>query len=97
MVHSTRRNLRAYNTCRRHITLIQGIIDDCVDAVVFTSQVQVRHLFLLAANLSLAAVLTRALNTRTVTSSVGPTCTATLENWEVMPHVVPQHPAYYAM
>jgi uroporphyrinogen-III synthase len=73
-------------------TLIQNIIDDCVDAVVFTSQVQVRHLFLVATNLNLAAELTQALNTRTVTASVGPTCTAALESWEVMPHVVPEHP-----
>ena len=73
-------------------TLIQDIIADRVDAVVFTSQVQVRHLFLVAANLNLAAELAQALNTRTVTASVGPTCTAALQNWEVTPHVVPEHP-----
>ena len=73
-------------------TLIQDIIDDRVDAVVFTSQVQVRHLFLVAASLNLAAELAQALIARTVTASVGPTCTAALQNWEVMPHVVPEHP-----
>ncbi len=73
-------------------TLIQEIIEDRVDAIVFTSQVQVRHLFHVATNLNLAALLAQALNTRTVTASVGPTCTAALENWEVRPHVVPEHP-----
>jgi uroporphyrinogen-III synthase len=73
-------------------TLIQEIIEGRVDAIVFTSQVQVRHLFHVATNLNLAALLAQALNTRTITASVGPTCTAALENWEVTPHVIPEHP-----
>jgi uroporphyrinogen-III synthase len=73
-------------------TLIQNIIDDRLDAVVFTSQVQVRHLFRIAADLNLASELAQALNTRTITASVGPTCTAALKDWRVMPHVVPEHP-----
>jgi uroporphyrinogen-III synthase len=73
-------------------TLIQEIIDGRVDVIVFTSQVQVRHLFHVATNLNLAPLLAQALNTRTITASVGPTCTAVLQDWEVMPHVIPEHP-----
>jgi len=73
-------------------TLVHEIIDRHVDAVVFTSQIQVRHLFLIAENLHLKAELTNALNTRTIVASIGPTCTGVLQHYGVTPHVIPEHP-----
>jgi uroporphyrinogen-III synthase len=73
-------------------TLIREIIARCVDAVIFTSQIQVRHLFLVAVNLNATDELRQALNTRTLVASIGPTCTAALEHLGVTPHVVPEHP-----
>ena len=73
-------------------TLIQEIIDERVDAVVFTSQIQARHLFRIAADLQATDKLTRALNTSTIVASVGPTCTAALRDLGVTPHVEPEHP-----
>lgn len=72
--------------------LIYRIIDGQVDAVVFTSQIQVRHLFLVAENLATRHELTQALNTRTIVASIGPTCTAVLQNFAVPPRVMPEHP-----
>lgn len=73
-------------------TLVHDIIAKRVDAVVFTSQIQVRHLFLVAGDMKLADELTQALNTDTIVASVGPTCTGALERYGVTPHVIPEHP-----
>jgi uroporphyrinogen-III synthase len=73
-------------------TLIQEIIDERVDAVVFTSQIQARHLFRVAADLQATDKLAQALNTSTVVASVGPTCTVALRDLGVTPHVEPEHP-----
>lgn len=72
--------------------LVRNIIAQKVDAVVFTSQVQVRHLFQIAADLHLTQELTQALNSKTVVASVGPTCTGVLQDYGVKPHVIPEHP-----
>ncbi len=73
-------------------TLVSELIAGRVDAVMFTSQVQVRHLFRIAEELQLARQLTEALNTRTVVASIGPTCTGVLQSYGVTPHVIPEHP-----
>lgn len=73
-------------------TLVLELIAGRVDAVVFTSQIQVRHLFMMADELNQAQQLTAALNTQTRVASIGPTCTAVLENYGVTPHIVPEHP-----
>jgi len=73
-------------------TLVHEIIDRHVDAVVFTSQIQIRHLFLVAADIHLTQELTTALQSRTVVASVGPTCTGVLHQYGVTPHVIPEHP-----
>ncbi len=73
-------------------TLIQEIIAQHVNAVIFTSQIQVRHLFLVAAKLNVTDELRQALNTGMLVASIGPTCTAALEHAGVTPHVVPEHP-----
>jgi uroporphyrinogen-III synthase len=72
--------------------LIREIIKGRVDAVVFTCQIQVRHLFQIAEELGQVPDLVNALNTRTIVASIGPTCTAVLEGFRVSPHVLPQHP-----
>jgi uroporphyrinogen-III synthase len=73
-------------------TLVRDIIAERVDAVVFTSQIQVRHLFLVAADMGLKDALTTALNTRTTVASIGPTCTGALQHYGVSSHVIPEHP-----
>jgi uroporphyrinogen-III synthase len=73
-------------------TLVHEIIDGHVDAVVFTSQIQIRHLFLVAADMHLTHELTTALQSRTIVASVGPTCTGVLHQYGVTPHVIPEHP-----
>lgn len=72
--------------------LVRDIIARRVDALVFTSQIQVRHLFLVAEEMHLADELRQALKTETIVASVGPTCTGALECHGVVPHVVPEHP-----
>jgi uroporphyrinogen-III synthase len=70
--------------------LVTNIMEKRIGAVVFTSQVQVRHLFLIAG--VPVGDLVHALNTQTVVASIGPTCTAALREWGVTPHVEPVHP-----
>jgi uroporphyrinogen-III synthase len=72
--------------------LVQEVMDQHVDAIVFTSQIQIRHLFLVAADSVSPAELAQALNTKTIVASVGPTCTAVLHEQGVTPHVEPEHP-----
>lgn len=73
-------------------TLVREIIERRVSAVVFTSQVQARHLLRVAAEMQLAPELTAALNRETIVASIGPTCTHTLQSYGITPHVVPEHP-----
>lgn len=72
--------------------LIREILADHVDAIVFTSQIQARHLLLIAQEMGVADELKQAMNNRTIVASVGPTCTAILQQLGVMPHVEPEHP-----
>ncbi|MBO0790363.1 MAG: uroporphyrinogen-III synthase [Ktedonobacteraceae bacterium] len=73
-------------------TLVRDIIEQHIDAVVFTSQIQARHLLHIAAEMRLTDQLITALNTRTIVASIGPTCTAALQDYRITPHVVPKHP-----
>ena len=72
--------------------LVKDIIAGRIDAVVFTSQIQVRHLFLMATELDSAHQLAESLNTQAVVASIGPTCTGALQSSGVTPHVTPEHP-----
>jgi uroporphyrinogen-III synthase len=63
-----------------------------IDAVVFTSQVQWKHLAAVASDLGLVDVMIQALNTDMVVAAVGPVCTAALREAGVHPHVVPENP-----
>jgi uroporphyrinogen-III synthase len=61
-------------------------------SVVFTSQIQARHLFQVAGDDEAQAALADSLNHKTVTASIGPTCSAALRSLGVNPHVEPEHP-----
>jgi uroporphyrinogen-III synthase len=72
--------------------LIRELLAGRIDAVAFTSQVQVRHLFEVAARMNCGAALRFALRHRTVVGSIGPTCSAALEQLDAPPHVVASPP-----
>jgi uroporphyrinogen-III synthase len=78
------------------VELIEGLlgqlIDGQLDAVAFTNQVQVRHLFEVAARHNSTAALRYALSHRTVVGSIGPTCSLALEEFGAPPHVVASPP-----
>jgi uroporphyrinogen-III synthase len=77
--------------------LVAEIVDGQVGAVVFTSQIQARHLFHVAASMDRAGALRDALRSRTVVTAVGPTCARALAALGVPPHVVPENPKMGAM
>jgi uroporphyrinogen-III synthase len=72
--------------------LITELIDGRLDAVAFTSQVQVRHLFQIGARMGVSAALGHALRHRTIVGSIGPTCSVALEAHGAPPHVVASPP-----
>jgi uroporphyrinogen-III synthase len=72
--------------------LVRDLIAGKFDAVAFTSQIQCRHLFQIAAASGESGALTEALNTRTIVAAVGPVCAAALRRLGVNPHVVPSNP-----
>ncbi|MBX5449466.1 uroporphyrinogen-III synthase [Thermogemmatispora sp.] len=72
--------------------LINDLCSGQVDALVLTSQVQVRHLFQLAEKAGQAQALTEALRQQVTVASIGPTCSEALQQYGVTPHVEPEHP-----
>jgi len=72
--------------------LIREVLAGRIDAVAFTSQVQVRHLFEVAARMNCNAALRFALRHRTIVGSIGPTCSLALEELDASPHVVASPP-----
>ena len=72
--------------------LIGELINGKVDAVAFTSQIQAIHLFRIAGELNLLDELRLALTAKTIVVSIGPTCTAALQQLGVEPQVIPEHP-----
>ena len=73
-------------------TLVGELIDGAVDAIAFTSQIQCRHLFQVAADMARSDALIDALNTRVVVAAIGPVCAAALRTFGVVPRVQPAHP-----
>jgi uroporphyrinogen-III synthase len=63
-----------------------------VDAVVFTSQVQWKHLLHVATDLGVADAVIGALGTDVVVAAVGPICSGALVDAGVHPQVVPASP-----
>jgi uroporphyrinogen-III synthase len=68
--------------------LVLQLIDGSIDAIAFTNQVQVRHLFEVGTRLHRGAALLYALRHRTVVGSIGPTCSIALQEHGAPPHVV---------
>ena len=73
-------------------TLIAELIDGRLDAIAFTNQVQVRHLFQVGARIGRTAALRYALRHRTIVGSIGPTCSLALDEHGVPPHTVASPP-----
>lgn len=63
-----------------------------VDALVFTSQVQVRHLFTVADQMGLHDQLAASLNSEIIIAAVGPVCAEALKDAGVTPDVQPADP-----
>lgn len=63
-----------------------------VDAVAFTSQIQVRNLFAVAAELGLSEQVARVLNADVIVAAVGPVCADALKEAGVTPDVQPADP-----
>jgi uroporphyrinogen-III synthase len=78
-------------------SLIDDVLAGRVDAVVFTSQIQGRHLLRVAADAGARAPLVEALNSRVVVAAVGPVCRAALEEDGIVPHIVPANPRMGAL
>ena len=72
--------------------LIAELVDGRLDAIAFTNQVQVRHLFEVGARTGQSAALRYALRHRTLVASIGPTCSLALEDHGVPPHTVASPP-----
>lgn len=69
--------------------LVQDIVARKIDAVAFTSQIQCRHLFTVAADNGLSDELAEALRTRVTVAAIGPVCADTLKRYGVTPQLVP--------
>jgi uroporphyrinogen-III synthase len=72
--------------------LTRAIIRREVDAVIFTSQVQWKHLRQVSSAMGLDVALAQALTTDVVVAAVGPICSGALGQAGVKPHIVPDNP-----
>jgi uroporphyrinogen-III synthase len=71
---------------------VAHLIDRRVEAIAFTSQIQFRNLFRLAADVGKADELVSVLNDHTIVAAIGPVCAAALRARGITPDVVPAHP-----
>ncbi|MFT5207029.1 MAG: uroporphyrinogen decarboxylase [Candidatus Omnitrophota bacterium] len=69
---------------------IQAIVDEEVDAVLFTSGQQIQHVIQVAKSMGVHADLNKALN-KTVIASIGPVCTETLQQLGYGADLEPAH------
>jgi uroporphyrinogen-III synthase len=72
--------------------LIHRAIAGEVDAMLFTSQVQFRHLLQVAGSMQLEERLTRALRDRVIVGAIGPVCARALRGAGIVPDVLPPLP-----
>lgn len=72
--------------------VVRDAIAHRLDAVLFTSQVQCRHLFQVASDMSQAEGLALSLNRTIVVGAVGPVCAGALQRAGVTPDVIPAAP-----
>src|SRR2546421_27223 len=78
-------------------SLVAGLAELRFAAVAFTSQIQARHLFQVAAEMGRDEALREALRADTLVAAVGPTCARALEELGAPPHVVPENPKMGSM
>ena len=71
--------------------LVHDLIGGGCDAIAFTSQVQVRHLFEVATAIGQREALLARLRSGVTVASIGPTCTAALNDLGIRPQVEPEH------
>ncbi len=78
------------------IAPLKAFIDDAVhrrvDAVLFTSQIQFRHLVELAREMGCLAPLMQALGRDVIVGAVGPVCASVLRQGGLVPDVIPALP-----
>ena len=71
---------------------VRTVVARHADAVLFTTQSQVRNLFRIAEGMDQRDALTEALTRDVVAAPVGPVCARALINEGVTPHLEPEHP-----
>jgi uroporphyrinogen-III synthase len=72
--------------------LVRELAAGRMDAIAFTTQIQCRHLFRVAADLGLCSQLAGAINAHAAVAAVGPVCADVLRVFGVIPDVVPLRP-----
>lgn len=72
--------------------LMDDVIARRIDAMLFTSQVQLRHLLAVARAEQMEEALTRALRDEVIVGAVGPVCASALRAAGVIPDVTPRSP-----
>lgn len=72
--------------------LARGVVTNELDAVIFTSQVQWKHLHRVASAIGLGDAIIQALTNDVVVAAVGPICSTALVEAGIRPHVVPENP-----
>jgi uroporphyrinogen-III synthase len=77
--------------------MVRHVIDGRMDALMFTSQIQCRHLFQVASDMDLAESLRSTLKSNVVVGVIGPVCRAVLEEFGVTPQVEPEQPKMAAL
>lgn len=78
-------------------SVVRDAIAHRLDAVLFTSQVQCRHLFQVAAEMGVAEQLVQSLNRHVVVGAVGMVCASALEKAGVTPDIIPASPSMPAL
>ena len=72
--------------------LVCDLVDQRLDAALFTSKVQCRHLFEVAREMGLGEELAAALNRDVIVGAIGPVCAAALKEFGVAVDVMPASP-----
>jgi uroporphyrinogen-III synthase len=70
---------------------VRRIVDGKADVALFTTSIQIPHLFRIASEEGLHDAILRALR-RMAIASIGPTTTETLEEFGLQPDITPSHP-----
>ncbi|MFN0169258.1 MAG: uroporphyrinogen-III synthase [Bryobacteraceae bacterium] len=70
---------------------VRRLANRVIDVALFTTAVQVHHLFQVAESMSLAGEVRDGLR-RAAIASIGPTCTEALEEYGLRPDLEPSHP-----